>query len=62
LGAHRLLIEAYETDVRPLLAQVRQEMGLQPDPLAALHASGYVARIARERGLSQAAASGYPDA
>jgi L-rhamnose isomerase/sugar isomerase len=62
LGAHRLLVEAYETDVRPLLAQVRKEMGLEPDPLAALHASGYVAKITRERGLAQADASGYPGA
>jgi L-rhamnose isomerase/sugar isomerase len=62
LGAHRLLIAAYETDVRPLLAQVRVEMGLDPDPLAALQTSGYVKRIARERGLAQAGASGYPGA
>jgi L-rhamnose isomerase/sugar isomerase len=62
LGAHRLLVTAYETDVRPLLAQVRLEMGLEQDPLAALHTSGYIERIARERGLAQAGASGYPGA
>src|SRR5262245_17415583 len=27
LGAHRILVEAFETDVRPLLAQLRRDMG-----------------------------------
>jgi len=62
LGAHRVLMEAYETDVRPLLAQVRVEMGLEPDPLAAFHASGYADKVARERGTAGAAGSGYPGA
>lgn len=52
MGAHRVLFDAYETDVRPLLAQVRVEMGLQPDPLAAYHADDYARRVAEERGVS----------
>ncbi len=60
LGAHRVLVEAYETDVRPLLAQTRVEMGRVPDPLAALQASDYLARIARGRGLADAEGTGYP--
>ena len=60
LGAHRILVEAYETDVRPLLAQIRVEMRLEPDPVAALQASGYIDRIVRERGLAPGAGSGYP--
>ncbi|MBI2298333.1 MAG: L-rhamnose isomerase [Armatimonadetes bacterium] len=44
------LVSAYETDVRPLLAVVREEMGLAPDPLAAYLASGYQERIEAERG------------
>ncbi len=52
LGAHRTLIDAYETDVRPLLAQVRVEMGLHPDPLAAFRADNYARRVAQERGVS----------
>jgi L-rhamnose isomerase/sugar isomerase len=36
--------------VRPLLAQVREELGVPADPLAAYAASGYEARIANERG------------
>ncbi|MFC1959594.1 L-rhamnose isomerase [Chloroflexota bacterium] len=59
LGAHRLLMDAYETDVRPLLAQVREEKGLQPDPIAAHRAGGYEAQVAEERGTS-AATGGYP--
>ena len=52
LGAHTLLTDAYRTDVRPLLAQVREELGVPADPLAAYAASGYEARIAGERGLT----------
>ncbi len=62
LGAHRVLIEAYETDVRPLLAQVRAEAGLQPDPIAAFRASGYGEKAAHERGLAAAGGSGYQGA
>ncbi len=50
MGAHNVLREAYQTDVRPLLAQVRVEMGLQPDPIAAYRADDYTRRMARERG------------
>lgn len=52
LGAHLLLNEAFRTDVTPLLAQVRVEMGLHPDPIAAYGASGYEAKIRQERGLA----------
>ena len=62
LGAHRELTAAFELDVRPLLAQVRQEMGLHPDPIAALHESGYQEKIARERGASTGGGGGYPGA
>jgi len=54
LGAHRLLSDTYRTDVRPLLAQVRVEQGIAPDPIAAYLASGYEQKIARERGLADA--------
>jgi L-rhamnose isomerase/sugar isomerase len=47
--------------VRPLLAQVRVEMGLAPDPIAALKASGYEARVAAERGTAEASGGGYPE-
>ncbi|WP_127132370.1 L-rhamnose isomerase [Georgenia sp. SYP-B2076] len=49
LGAHGVLMDAYSTDVRPLLAQVRLDKGLDPDPVAAFAASGYARRAAAER-------------
>jgi L-rhamnose isomerase / sugar isomerase len=49
LGANGVLMDAYNTDVRPLLAELRQEQGLDPDPMAAYAASGYGERIATER-------------
>jgi L-rhamnose isomerase/sugar isomerase len=44
-----ILQEAFTTDVRPLLARVRKEMGLHPDPMAAYRESGYFEKIAEER-------------
>ena len=35
--------------MRPLLAELRQAMGLDPDPMAAYARSGYAGRIAAER-------------
>lgn len=49
LGAHAVLMDAYDTDVRPLVAEVREEMGLDPNPKAAFAASGYAEKIAAER-------------
>jgi L-rhamnose isomerase / sugar isomerase len=61
LGAHRVLTDAYESDVRPLLVASRLALGLDPDPIAALRRSGYMERVAKERGLASAV-SGYPEA
>ncbi|MGH2593888.1 MAG: sugar isomerase, partial [Anaerolineae bacterium] len=60
LGAHHLLTEAYRADVRPLLAQVREEMGVPTDPLAAYRASGHDQKLAAERSAASEAAGGYP--
>jgi L-rhamnose isomerase/sugar isomerase len=49
LGANAVLMDAYNTDVRPLLAEVRTEMGLDPDPMAAYARSGYQDKIAADR-------------
>jgi L-rhamnose isomerase/sugar isomerase len=45
LGANAVLMDAYNTDVRPLLAGLREDMGLDPDPVAAYHRSGYAEKI-----------------
>jgi L-rhamnose isomerase/sugar isomerase len=50
LGGHSVLLDAYRTDVRPLCAQLRTARGAAADPVAALRASEYAARIAAERG------------
>ncbi|MGW0092465.1 L-rhamnose isomerase [Streptomyces sp. NPDC003328] len=49
LEANAVLMDAYNTDVRPLLAEVRQEVGLDPDPIAAYRRSGWTEKIAVER-------------
>ena len=49
LAAHAVLMDAYNTDVRPLLADLRAEQGLDPDPMAAYARSGYAERIVAER-------------
>ncbi|NOZ49392.1 MAG: L-rhamnose isomerase [Chloroflexi bacterium] len=52
LEAHRLLTQAYRTDVEALLQQVRQEMGIPLEPIVAYEASGYEEKIRSERGLA----------
>jgi L-rhamnose isomerase / sugar isomerase len=49
LGANGVLMDAFATDVRPLLAELRSEQGLDPDPMAAYARSGYGERIVAER-------------
>ncbi|WIX99623.1 L-rhamnose isomerase [Amycolatopsis mongoliensis] len=49
LAANAVLMDAYNTDVRPLLAELREDSGLDPDPVAAYHRSGYQEKIVAER-------------
>ncbi|HEX9334530.1 MAG TPA: L-rhamnose isomerase [Pseudonocardiaceae bacterium] len=49
LGANAVLMDAYNTDVRPLLAELRVAQGLDPDPMAAYARSGYAQRIVADR-------------
>jgi L-rhamnose isomerase/sugar isomerase len=53
LGAHRLLLEAFESDVRPLLARLRGELGVAADPVAAFRAQGHAERLAQKRGSAR---------
>jgi L-rhamnose isomerase/sugar isomerase len=48
LGAHRVLLDAYETDVRPLLLRYRAERGLPEDPVEAFRRD-HSERLALER-------------
>lgn len=61
LGGYRVLLAAFETDVRPLLAEARVRQGREPDPIAAFRASGYAEKVASER-ASSSVSSGYPGA
>jgi L-rhamnose isomerase/sugar isomerase len=47
--ANRIVMEAYETDVQPLLKKMRVDIGRNPDPLISYRESGYGAKIAEER-------------
>ncbi|HET6530539.1 MAG TPA: L-rhamnose isomerase [Actinoplanes sp.] len=49
LGANAVLMDAYNTDVRPLLCDLRADMGLDPDPIKAYAGSGYAEKIKSER-------------
>ena len=56
--AEEALRDAWDTDVRPLLAQVRIDLGAAANPLAAYRSSGYFEGIARDRqGILEGAAS-----
>ena len=49
LAANAALMDAYNTDVRPLLAELREDAGLDPDPVRAYLASGTQERLAAAR-------------
>jgi L-rhamnose isomerase/sugar isomerase len=49
LGGHELLLDAYNTDVRPLCARVRESKGAVSDPVADLRAGDYVIEAANRR-------------
>jgi L-rhamnose isomerase/sugar isomerase len=49
LGANEILMDAFYTDVRPALADWREERGLPRDPMAAYAASGYQHEIETTR-------------
>lgn len=56
--AEMCLQEAFATDVEPLIKTVREEMGLDPNPLQAFRASGYWEKVSSERGLRASAGLG----
>jgi L-rhamnose isomerase/sugar isomerase len=49
LTAHGILMDAFYTDVRPMLAAWREERGLPADPMRAYAESGYAASIIEGR-------------
>lgn len=59
LGSHRILNDAFQTDVRPLLREFRQLQQLPIDPIHELRSGDYVARAIQSRGTAEAG-GGYP--
>lgn len=59
LGAHMTLTDAFQTDVRPLLAQVRVEMDRHPDPITFYRQDSYAKKVAEVRGLVPSGGSGF---
>jgi L-rhamnose isomerase/sugar isomerase len=49
LGANDIFMNAFYTDVRPLLEAWRESKGLAKDPIAAFNSSGYLKTIAADR-------------
>ncbi|MBN1345882.1 MAG: sugar isomerase [Phycisphaerae bacterium] len=47
--AEELVRGAFFTDTRPLIGYVREQMGIEADALASFRASGYEARVGKER-------------
>jgi L-rhamnose isomerase/sugar isomerase len=60
LGAHRVSMEAFSADVVEILGGMREDLGLDPDPIKAFRESGYSEKIASER-PAQASGSGFPE-
>ncbi|MCP5118046.1 MAG: sugar isomerase, partial [bacterium] len=49
VDAEECLKSAFQTDVRPVIADWRRSKGLAPNPLTSFRESGYGARAANER-------------
>ena len=49
VGAEEIVRGAFFTDTRPLIGYVREQMGIEPDAIAAFRASGYEAQVGAER-------------
>ena len=47
--AEKMITEAFETDITPLLFKVREEMGVPLDPLEFFRESGYLEKIQKQR-------------
>ena len=59
LNAHEILMDAFKTDVRPLLREFRETLDIDPEPMQALKRGGYAEKNAAERGTATGG-GGYP--
>ena len=53
LGGHEVLLDAFNTDVRPACAEARVALGGAEHPIKSLRESGYAARMATQRESEQ---------
>jgi L-rhamnose isomerase/sugar isomerase len=53
LRGHEVLLDAFNSDVRPACAAARAALGAAEDPIKTLRESGYAGRVARERDTEQ---------
>ncbi len=60
LGAHTILTNAFNTDVRELTASLREAIGASADPLTDLKFSGEEERRIKDRPLPTGGGGGYP--
>jgi L-rhamnose isomerase / sugar isomerase len=58
LAANAIVEDAFKTDVRPMLAELREDMGIDPDPVAAYRRSGHLERVTADRAEGQASGWG----
>jgi L-rhamnose isomerase/sugar isomerase len=59
LGGHEILLDAFRTDVRPLCAKARAELGAAEDPVAAFRSGDWQERAIAQRGDDVAVAGGW---
>jgi L-rhamnose isomerase/sugar isomerase len=50
LGGYEILMDAFSTDVRPFIADWREQKGMPRDPIGSFKSSGYAEKITAERG------------
>jgi L-rhamnose isomerase/sugar isomerase len=55
VDAEECLRHAFGADVKPVLMEWRKSKGMDPKPMEAYRASGYEARVAKEREAARAA-------
>jgi L-rhamnose isomerase/sugar isomerase len=55
VDAEEVIRDAFFTDVKPILAEWRKKKGIDPNPLQAYRASGYEARVSKDREQRRAA-------
>jgi L-rhamnose isomerase / sugar isomerase len=60
LEAHEILMDAFKTDVRGLLIEIREELGRPANPMKALRSSGYLEKISKARGVASGG-GGFPE-